>query len=94
MLASEPTKDRTDGDRIDRLIAEHRPGYGLARPFYHDPDIFERDMARVFFRHWHCLAHESVIPNVHDFELFKLETTISDLYYGFHQHRYTCPGSQ
>jgi Rieske 2Fe-2S family protein len=60
------------GDRIDQFVSAHRPGHGLARPFYMDPEIFERDMERVFFRHWHCLAHESVIPNVNDFELFKL----------------------
>jgi Rieske 2Fe-2S family protein len=59
-------------DPIDRLVAGHRPGHGLARPFYHDPDVFERDMDRVFRRHWHCLAHASVIPNPGDFELFKL----------------------
>lgn len=62
----------TDGDAIDRLVASHRPGHGLVRDFYHDPAIFERDMERVFRRHWHCLAHASVIPNPGDFELFKL----------------------
>ena len=51
----------------------HRPGYGLVRAFYHDPAIYERDMERVFRRHWHCLAHASVIPNPGDFELFKLD---------------------
>lgn len=59
-------------DQIDRLVAAHRPGYGLARPFYMDAAIFERDMECVFRRHWHCLAHSSVIPNVGDFELSKL----------------------
>lgn len=59
-------------DPIDRLVAGHRPGHALARPFYHDPDVFERDMERVFRRHWHCLAHASVIPNAGDLELFKL----------------------
>lgn len=59
-------------DPIDTLIAAHRPGHGLARPFYMDPAIFERDMERLFRRHWHCLAHESVIPKPNDFELFKL----------------------
>jgi Rieske 2Fe-2S family protein len=74
MLASELTEKRINGDRIDQLVAEHKPGHGLTRPFYFDPEIFERDMQRVFFRHWHCLAHESVIPNLNDFELFKLGT--------------------
>jgi phenylpropionate dioxygenase-like ring-hydroxylating dioxygenase large terminal subunit len=59
-------------DEFDQLIAAHRPGHGLARPFYMDPRIFERDMERVFRRHWHCLAHASVIPNAGDFELFQL----------------------
>jgi Rieske 2Fe-2S family protein len=59
-------------DFLARLIAEHVPGQALARPFYMDPSIFERDLQRVFFRHWHCLAHESIIPLAGDFELFKL----------------------
>jgi phenylpropionate dioxygenase-like ring-hydroxylating dioxygenase large terminal subunit len=65
-------KTEPPADPIDRLIALHRPGHGLARPFYMDPAIFERDMERLFRRHWHCLAHASVIPNAGDFELFRL----------------------
>lgn len=59
-------------DAIDALIASHRDGHGLARPFYMDPAIFERDMERLFRRHWHCLAHASIIPDPGDFELFPL----------------------
>ncbi|MBN9066879.1 MAG: aromatic ring-hydroxylating dioxygenase subunit alpha, partial [Rhizobiales bacterium] len=55
--------DSTQLNAIDRLVAERRPGYGLARAFYHDPAIYERDLERVFFRHWHCIGHESIIPN-------------------------------
>jgi Rieske 2Fe-2S family protein len=64
--------DQVLTDRIDQLVADHRPGYGLARSFYMDPEIFERDMQRLFFRHWHCIAHESIIPNPGDFEQFKM----------------------
>lgn len=71
MLASEINRVK-ETDPIDRLVSAYRPGYALERPFYLDPAIFERDMERVFFRHWHCLAHESVIPNPGDFEVFKL----------------------
>ena len=72
MLAPQTGNDIASPGRIDRLVAEHRPGHGLARTFYMDPEIFERDLERVFFRHWHCLAHESVIPAPGDFEVFKL----------------------
>ena len=72
MLAPQTGNETAFPDRIDRLVAEHRAGHALARPFYMDPEIFERDLERVFFRHWHCLAHESVIPAPGDFEVFKL----------------------
>ncbi len=72
MLAPESFYHSASQDRIDRLVAAHKPGHALERPFYMDPDIYERDLERVFYRHWHCLAHESVIPNPGDFEVFKL----------------------
>ena len=72
MRANETTAPSNRGDRIDGLVADHTPGKGLARAFYHDADIYARDMQRVFRRHWHCLAHVSVIPNPNDFELFLL----------------------
>lgn len=64
------SRDELDG--IDALVAAHRPGHGLARQFYMDPAVFERDMERLFRRHWHCLTHQSVIPDPGDFELFQL----------------------
>lgn len=71
MFARPWALDEREPDAIERLIEQHRFGYGLARPFYVDPAVFERDMERVIRRHWHCLAHESVIPHPNDFELFK-----------------------
>ncbi len=71
MLATD-IQSQPSQDRIDQLVDQHRAGHGLARPFYHDHDIFERDLERVFFRHWHCVGHESIIPSANDFELFRL----------------------
>jgi Rieske 2Fe-2S family protein len=54
-------------DPIDRLIDAHVPGFGLARDFYMDPVVFQRDMDRVFRRHWHCAGHVGLLPNAGDF---------------------------
>ncbi len=54
-------------DPIDRLVANHRPGYALERPFYKDRRIFERDMERIFRRHWHCAGHASQVSAPGDF---------------------------
>ena len=62
----------SSSDTVDRLIADQRPGHGLARAFYTDARVYEYDLARVLFRHWHCLGHESIVPAPGDFELFRL----------------------
>jgi phenylpropionate dioxygenase-like ring-hydroxylating dioxygenase large terminal subunit len=48
-------------------IHSHRPGHALARDFYTDPAIFERDMERMLLRHWFCAGHVSSIPHAGDF---------------------------
>ncbi len=60
-------------DPIDRLIANHRKGHALERPFYRDPAIFERDMERIFRRHWHCVGHASQVASPGDFMRFDIE---------------------
>ena len=67
MLAPDTKTTEKPTDRIDQLVAAHKPGHGLTRPFYRDEDVYERDLERVFRRHWHCVAHESVIPKPNDF---------------------------
>jgi len=54
-------------DPIARAIAQHRAGYALAAPFYCDPVFFEREMQRLLLRHWHCVGHESQLPEPGDF---------------------------
>jgi Rieske 2Fe-2S family protein len=49
------------------LIRNHRPGHALAREFYTDPGIFERDMERMLLRHWFCAGHVSSIPRAGDY---------------------------
>jgi phenylpropionate dioxygenase-like ring-hydroxylating dioxygenase large terminal subunit len=54
-------------DRIASAIATHRSGYALSRPFYCDPVFFERELARLLLRHWHCVGHRSQLREPGDF---------------------------
>jgi phenylpropionate dioxygenase-like ring-hydroxylating dioxygenase large terminal subunit len=48
-------------------ILSHPPGHALARDFYTDPAIFERDMERMLLRHWFCAGHVSSITRTGDY---------------------------
>jgi len=54
-------------ERIGRAIALRRRGYALSQPFYCDPVFFEREMARVLLRHWHCVGHRSQLREAGDY---------------------------
>ena len=54
-------------DSLSALIGGRRPGHALARDFYTDPAIFERDMERMLLRHWFCAGHISCIPRAGDY---------------------------
>ena len=56
--------------KIGKLIAERKPGHGLPATFYRDPDIYERDLQRIFLNTWMYAGHHSEIPNVGDYFLF------------------------
>jgi phenylpropionate dioxygenase-like ring-hydroxylating dioxygenase large terminal subunit len=56
--------------RIAGLIAERKPGHDLPHGFYRDPDIYERDIQRIFLNSWLYAGHQSEIPNVGDYLLF------------------------
>jgi Rieske 2Fe-2S family protein len=52
---------------LSTRIRSHTPGHALARDFYTDPAIFERDMERMLLRHWFCAGHVSSIPRAGDY---------------------------
>ena len=56
-----------DSNDLASRIHDHRPGHALARDFYTDPGIFERDMERMLLRHWFCAGHVSSIPRAGDY---------------------------
>src|SRR5450631_514601 len=57
---------------LAELIRNHRPGHALARDFYTDPLIFERDMERMLLRHWFCAGHVSSIARPGDYLVVEL----------------------
>ena len=57
---------------VDELIARQKPGFTLEQPFYRDPDIFGRDMARVVAKAWLYVAHVSELPERGDFLLYRI----------------------
>jgi Rieske 2Fe-2S family protein len=57
---------------LDTLIGRHRPGYTLAREFYTDAAVFERDMERMLIPHWFCVGHASSIAQPGDYLLVDL----------------------
>jgi phenylpropionate dioxygenase-like ring-hydroxylating dioxygenase large terminal subunit len=59
---------------IAARIRNHRPGHALARDFYTDPALFERDMERMLLRHWFCAGHVSGIPRAGDYRVVDLGT--------------------
>jgi phenylpropionate dioxygenase-like ring-hydroxylating dioxygenase large terminal subunit len=52
---------------LSKRIRSHLPGHALAREFYTDPAVFERDMERMLLRHWFCAGHVSSIPRAGDY---------------------------
>lgn len=39
-------------DSLSDLVARHRTGFSLERPFYTDPEIYQRDLQEFFYRDW------------------------------------------
>ncbi|MEE9231245.1 MAG: aromatic ring-hydroxylating dioxygenase subunit alpha [Acidobacteriota bacterium] len=63
---------RHDSANLDVLIADHRPGHSLERPFYLDPAIFEQEYVHLFSRQWQFADHISRIPRKGDYFLFRI----------------------
>ena len=47
-LAAAPAVEES----LDALIAKQRHGYTLDQAFYADPQIYQRDIERIFLRGW------------------------------------------
>ena len=64
--------DRGLDAKIARLSARRRDGHALDQCFYADPDVFRRDVERIFLGHWLCVGHASRAAQPGDYFLFEV----------------------
>ena len=50
------------------------PGFSLQQAFYKDPDIYRRDMEKIFFADWIYACHISQLAEPGDCETFDIDT--------------------
>jgi Rieske 2Fe-2S family protein len=67
MLMAQSGRNESGDGRIAAVIAAQPPGHALRQAFYADPDIFARELERLFMGHWLCAGHESSAPNAGDY---------------------------
>jgi Rieske 2Fe-2S family protein len=56
---------------IRELVDRQPERHSLAQEFYRDPDIYQRDVERIFLNSWLYAGHHSEIPAVGDWFLFE-----------------------
>ncbi len=59
-------------DGFEQLLHEQKDGWTLARPFYRDPSIFEREMGCIFSREWLFVGHISRVPQPGDYFTYQI----------------------
>jgi Rieske 2Fe-2S family protein len=59
---------------LDRLIAEHKPGYALERLFQTDPGIYRLDVERIWRRGWLFVGHTCQVKQPGDYFVFDIDT--------------------
>jgi len=59
-----------DKKAIKKLIEKQAAGYSLDQAFYQDPDIYARDVERIYLNSWLYAGHQSELPEVGDYLLF------------------------
>ncbi|WP_029029410.1 aromatic ring-hydroxylating oxygenase subunit alpha [Salinarimonas rosea] len=59
---------------VEELLARRRPGHSLEAPFYTSAEIFERDLALVFGRHWIFVAVEGEVAEPGDYVTVEIGT--------------------
>ena len=58
---------------LSDLLASHRLGWSLARPFYVAPEIFVAEMCHIFRRRWLFAGHVGQIPRAGDYFTYEID---------------------
>ena len=58
---------------LDRLIAEHTPGFALQREFQTDPGIYQLDLQRIWRRGWLFAGHTCQVRRPGDYFVFDID---------------------
>jgi phenylpropionate dioxygenase-like ring-hydroxylating dioxygenase large terminal subunit len=56
------------------LISSQPKAHSLKQDFYRSPDVYRLEIENLLWRRWHCVGHQSSIPNVGDYFLFEIDT--------------------
>lgn len=59
-------------NRLAALLAEYQPGHTLPQALYCNPDFFEFDLRRVFYRNWQFVDHTSKLPQAGDYITYEI----------------------
>ena len=59
---------------ISTLLKNQKNGFTLQQEFYQDPEIYRREVARIFLKSWLYAGHVSQVRNVGDYFLYEMDT--------------------
>jgi phenylpropionate dioxygenase-like ring-hydroxylating dioxygenase large terminal subunit len=58
--------------QVQTLLATRKPRHSLPRPFYVDPDIFQLDLERIFYKSWLFAVSSCEIPKAGNYVTHKV----------------------
>jgi phenylpropionate dioxygenase-like ring-hydroxylating dioxygenase large terminal subunit len=59
---------------LSSLIQTQPKGHSLQQDFYKSQEIYRLEIEELLWRRWHCVGHQSSIPNVGDYFLFEIDS--------------------
>jgi len=57
---------------VSNLVKTQVEGFTLDQIFYQDPDIYQRELDRIFMKSWLYAGHLSQVPEIGDYFLYEL----------------------